>query len=122
MSCTINLNKDGSIKTVLTPEGVESNLFKQISKIPHVATLEDALEAFKNVYSDKLRGEKKSVSSPGVNPEILTKFDSLRAKVDASPTARIKEKAIQELSNFIDSNLASIETELQKTNVLTKEC
>ena len=122
MNCTINFNKDGSIKTVLTPEGVESNLFKQISKIPHVATLEDALEAFKNVYSDKIRGDKKVVSTQGLNPEVLSTFDNLRSKVDAAPTTRIKNKAIQELKNFLESNLSSIETELEKTNVLTKEC
>lgn len=54
MSCTIKFNKDNSIKNVLTPEGKESKLFKQIARLPHVGSLEEALEVFKNTYSDKI--------------------------------------------------------------------
>lgn len=51
MSCTIKFNNDGKINTVLKPDGTESRLFSQISKLPHVGSLEEALEIFKNVYT-----------------------------------------------------------------------
>ena len=57
MSCTIKFNEEGKIKTVLTPEGVESRLFKQIARLPHIASLEEALEIFKNIYAGDFQGE-----------------------------------------------------------------
>lgn len=52
MSCTIHFNKSGKINTVLNRDGSESMLFKQISKLPHVASLEEALELYKNTYAE----------------------------------------------------------------------
>lgn len=54
MSCTIKYNKNGSIKTVLNLEGTESRLFNQIARLPHVESLEEALDIFKNTYSEKI--------------------------------------------------------------------
>jgi len=54
MACTIKYNKKGKIETVLTPQGKESQLFKQIAKLPHVNNLEEALDVFKNSYSEKI--------------------------------------------------------------------
>jgi hypothetical protein len=54
MSCTIKYNENGSIKNVLDLEGNESRLFKQIARLPHVGSLEEALSIFKNVYSEKI--------------------------------------------------------------------
>lgn len=50
MSCTVHFNKEGKINTVLNIDGSESMLFKQISKLPHVTSLEEALELYKNTY------------------------------------------------------------------------
>ena len=49
MSCTIKYNENGAIKNVITPEGNESRLFKQIARLPHIESLEEALSIFKNV-------------------------------------------------------------------------
>jgi hypothetical protein len=57
MSCTINYNKNGSIKNVFDLEGKESRLFKQIARLPHVESLEEALSIFKNVYSEKINDQ-----------------------------------------------------------------
>lgn len=57
MSCTIKYNENGSIKNVLNLEGTESRLFKQIAKLPHVESLEEALSIFKNVYSEKVNDQ-----------------------------------------------------------------
>jgi hypothetical protein len=53
MSCIIHFNKSGKINTVLNTDGSESMLFKQISKLPHVSSLEEALEIHKNTYAEK---------------------------------------------------------------------
>jgi hypothetical protein len=53
MACNIIYDNKGKIQTVLTPQGVESKLFKQIAKIPHVSSLENALEIYKNTYTKR---------------------------------------------------------------------
>jgi len=58
MSCTINYNTDGKISRVNNPDGTESMLFNQLAKIPHMDTLEQALESFKNVYTEKFNKAK----------------------------------------------------------------
>lgn len=57
MSCTIVYNNKNKIDFVETSEGVRSKLFDQLSKFPHLSTLEDSLEVYKNVYSSKFKGE-----------------------------------------------------------------
>lgn len=51
MDCKVNYYRDGSIKEVVTPQGTKSKLFVQLSKLPFVKTLEDALETYKNTYT-----------------------------------------------------------------------
>ena len=68
MNCTIRVNEKGGIQNVLTPEGKESRLFKKIAKLPHVDTLEEALELFKNIYS-------KNMAKSDVEPNVVFKSD-----------------------------------------------
>ena len=70
MTCTIKFNKSGGIDNVFTPNGVESKLFKQIARLPHTTSLEEALETFKNVYSDKI-----NISNQAVEPSLIFKSD-----------------------------------------------
>lgn len=56
MSCTIKFDNQGRIQRVNTPTGEESKLFKSIAKIPHVNTLEEALEIYKNTYTSDFEG------------------------------------------------------------------
>ena len=70
MTCTIKFNKSGGIDNVLTPNGVESRLFKQIARLPHTNSLEEALETFKNVYSDKI-----GISNMAEEPRLTFKSD-----------------------------------------------
>jgi hypothetical protein len=70
MACNIIYDNKGKIQTVLTPQGVESKLFKQIAKIPHVSSLENALEIYKNTYTKRFYsviGEKISSYSESIN-------------------------------------------------------
>jgi len=126
MSCTIKFNNEGKIKTVLTPQGVESKLFKQIARLPHVSSLEEALDIFKNVYSESMQAKEPIVEAQKegitIDESVFSKYDSLRKNIDDAPTSRIKNKNIQELKNFLTQNMASIESKLQENNVLNKEC
>ena len=61
MACTVNYNKNKKIDSVLTAQGERSKLFDQLAKLPHMESLEQALETYKNVYAPKfysLIGEK----------------------------------------------------------------
>lgn len=70
MTCTIKFNKNGGIDNVLTPNGTESRLFKQIARLPHTNSLEEALETFKNVYSDKI-----DIANQAQEPSLNFKSD-----------------------------------------------
>ena len=70
MTCTIKFNKNGGIDNVLTPNGTESRLFKQIARLPHTNSLEEALETFKNVYSDKI-----GMANQAEEPSLIFKSD-----------------------------------------------
>lgn len=70
MACTIKFNKSGVIDNVFTPSGVESKLFKQIARLPHTTSLEEALETFKNAYSEKI-----NISNQEVEPSLIFKSD-----------------------------------------------
>ena len=51
MACTVNYNKNKKIDSVLTAQGERSKLFDQLAKLPHMESLEQALETYKNIYS-----------------------------------------------------------------------
>lgn len=73
MACTIKYNKKGKIETVLTPQGKESQLFKQIAKLPHVNNLEEALDIFKNSYSKRFSSELLDMNDEDVINNLLEK-------------------------------------------------
>lgn len=54
MSCKVE-RKDGKIVNVETPQNEKSLLFEAISKIPHIKSLDQALEVYKNIYSKKIK-------------------------------------------------------------------
>lgn len=80
MDCTIKFTKEGKIKNVFTPQGVESKLFQQIAKLPHVNNLEEALEIFKNIYSKKLNTYYNLIGEKGAQkrPILLSKLDEAK--------------------------------------------
>lgn len=54
MSCKIIYNQDNRIQDVLSPSGTPSTLFKQISSLPFVNTLEEALSTYKNTFTKSI--------------------------------------------------------------------
>lgn len=55
MACSIEKNaKNGKINKILGKDGKTSTLFQEIFNVPTL-TLNEAIEAFKNTYSDKIR-------------------------------------------------------------------
>lgn len=53
MSCTIVYSEGSKINRVNNSKGEESKVFNQIASIPHVESLEDALEVYKNVFNEE---------------------------------------------------------------------
>lgn len=123
MSCTIKLNVDGSINNVLTPDGKESRLFKQIARLPHINSLEEALEIFKNTYSEKMGVFKKEkVSEPQkveLDQEALDKLKKLSQDISMAATPKIKDKLQKQADNFMEDVILK---NLQENKVLQKEC
>ena len=77
MACTVKYDKNNKIQSVLTPQGKVSQLFKSIAKLPHMNSLEDALEVYKNIYTAKyysLIGERGAQNKP----EFLKKLDEAK--------------------------------------------
>ena len=124
MSCTVKFNTDGSISNVLTPDGKESRLFKQIAKLPHVTSLEEALGIFKNTYSENLRVHKKedvSVvdNSLSLNTEAINKIKKLSEDMSMAATPKIKDKLQKQIDNLMEDVILG---NLQENQVLQKEC
>lgn len=123
MSCTIKLNVDGSINNVLTPDGKESRLFKQIARLPHINSLEEALEIFKNTYSEKMGVFKKEkVSEPQkveLNQEALDELKKLSQDISMAATPKIKDKLQKQADNLMEDVILK---NLQENKVLQKEC
>lgn len=123
MSCTIKFNKDGSINNVLTPEGKESRLFREIARLPHINSLEEALEIFKNTYSEKMGVfEKVAISKPqelNINVEAIEKLRSIKESISIAATPKIKDKLQKQLDNLMEDVVI---TNLQENKVLQKEC
>lgn len=123
MSCTIKFNKDGSIDNVLTPEGNESRLFKQIARLPHINTLEEALEVFKNTYSDKIGLYKNEVETAPqeitIDQSAIEKLKKLSNEISMAASPKIKEKLQNQLDNLMETVIID---NLQENKVLQKEC
>ena len=124
MSCTVKFNNDGSINNVLTPQGKESKLFKKIAKLPHINSLEEALEVFKNTYSEKLGVNKKEDSavvnnSLSLNNEAIDKLKSLSESMSMAASPKIKQKLQTQIDNLMEDVILG---NLQENQVLQKEC
>lgn len=61
MACKVDYDKNGKINKVYDQNGQTSKLFTSIAKLPHMNTLEEALEVYKNTFTKKfysLMGER----------------------------------------------------------------
>lgn len=69
MACNIEYNQKGRISKVNKSNGEESKLFNEIASLPHVNTLEDALEIYKVNYADgnEIENNLNFKSDKGVN-------------------------------------------------------
>jgi hypothetical protein len=74
MSCKIKYNKDTPV-AVEKANGAESQLFKDTFSHPIIEDFEDALDFYKNIYSDKLyQKEENYTIANRVNGEIMTSY------------------------------------------------
>lgn len=76
MNCIVKTDENNQIIKVLTQDGRESRLFKQIASHPLINTTKDALEIYKNIYSSKIGEENEDniQFTHEVNGEQFTSF------------------------------------------------
>lgn len=126
MSCTIKYNENGTIKNILTLEGNESKLFKQIARLPHVESLEEALSIFKNVYTEKISDQ----SPVAFISDKGTKFNSFKEALQDSTGGKVEIGVVTEdtfknlLSVSSNTNPATYEgfiNNLIKSDILSDE-
>ena len=128
MSCSIIRNTEGKIIKVLDPNtGKESKIFNQIAELPHIESLEQAVEVyneilktdksftniedFKDFNFNKWKGENKEVSGPSIG-EVRT-GDPIVASVYHGTTHDF---------NTFDANVnGTIEGHLGKVNYFTSD-
>ena len=126
MSCTIKYNENGTIKNILTLEGNESKLFKQIARLPHVESLEEALSIFKNVYTEKISDQSPVtfISDKG------TKFNSFKEALQNSTGGKIEigigtedtfKKLLSVSSNTNPATYEGFINNLIKSDILSDE-
>ena len=115
MACTIKFNKNGAIDNVLTPNGEESRLFKQIARLPHTNSLEEALETFKNIYSDSIGNNMESEPGLIFKSDKNGMFDSFKEALKDSTGGDI------ETGILVDDKFVSLQKVSSNTNVETYE-
>jgi hypothetical protein len=116
MTCTIKFNKSGGIDNVFTPNGGESKLFKQIAKLPHTSSLEEALETFKNVYSEKI-----NISNQGLEPSLIFKSDKGGNFNSFKDALKDSTGGIIEIGIPVDGNFMPLQKVSSNTNTKTYE-
>jgi hypothetical protein len=108
MSCKLVKNKLGKITAVNNQQGEKSTLFQQLFNVP-LLTLNQAIDAYKNIYSDKLKDKVRfqNIETPSAQnrEEILNqlKKTGLANNVYQLSNAEIEAKLI-ELG--VDANVA----------------
>lgn len=115
MACTIKFNKNGAIDNVLTPNGEESRLFKQIARLPHTNSLEEALETFKNIYSDSIGNNTESEPGLTFKSDKNGMFDSFKEALKDSTGGDI------ETGILVNDKFVSLQRISSNTNVETYE-
>ena len=83
MTCTIITNSANKIEKVLTPEGVESSLYKQIASMPFIQSADEAIGVYVRSTSSEVQNEINSLEGVSVDP--ITKEPKLSYRlVDGS--------------------------------------
>lgn len=123
-NCKVQYNSDNTIARVLDENGKESSLFKQIARLPHVESLEEALDIYKNKYAGGI------MDSEIIQPtdrfeqemptEILDELLAYRAKIKDAPTAKIKEKRKAELNYYLETYQGAVFAALESRGLLYK--
>ncbi len=102
MSCQINYNTQGGIANVFNSVGEEAKAFKQLAKLPHITTLEKALEVYKNLYTDKLNNIEKE------NP--ILEFTSDRGVIFNTYAEALKDSIGGDITISVNGNTLLVTT------------
>lgn len=95
MNCKIVKNTDGKINQVLDQSGNPSSLFKQILNVPTL-TLDEAIDAYKNIYSEKLQGK---VKYQIIGEKEASRIEQYKQSLDRAKELESQGKSIEEIEN-----------------------
>lgn len=110
-NCSIKRNTNNEIQKVLDKNGNESKLFKNVARHPLTNSTEDALNVYKNAYSDKFKDLDESELSftHQVNGETINSFkEALQASLENQPI---------EMGFYTDGNFTSLLTVTKNTEL-----
>ena len=111
MSCKVQFAPNGKINKVLNQTGQSSKLFQQIFNTP-ILTLNQAIDAYKNIYSDKLQSKVKfqnvEIFSPQKNKNREEILNQLKKTGLANNIYQLSNEEIQaKLEELgVDANVA----------------
>jgi hypothetical protein len=98
MSCKLKKNKVGKIVGVLDQNGNKSNLFQQIFNVPTL-TLTEAIDTYKNIYSDKFKTEVEETPVLEQPPVIEQEVQVSEAKVEIKAPTFLKASQLRKASS-----------------------
>lgn len=100
MSCKVELNKQNEIVKVKDAQGNESVLFNSIVQNPHIGS-EQALEIYKNVYTDKFKGSETALSYKNAGGQV---FDNFADALKGTDSGNIEAYSSDNLMFSVDSS------------------
>ena len=125
-NCKVQYNADRTIARVLDENGQESKLFKQIAHLPHIGSLEEALEVYKNKYAGGvLDSEVIPTQQEGEGGKLLKvvvdKIVKLRDEVTNAETPEQAEQAKEEFRKYLTKTEGLITSAMEKQGLLYKK-
>ncbi len=126
MSCQINYNAQGGIANVFNSVGQEAKAFKQLAKLPHIKTLEEALDVYKNLYTKKLNSIEKENPSLEFTSDrggiFNTYAEALKDSIGGDITISVNgETLLLASSNTNPSTFEGLTNSLIKSGIMSDE-
>ena len=135
IGCKIGKNKFGKINAVFNQQGEKSTLFQELLNVPSL-TLNEAIDAYKNIYSEKLKDKVKFQIIGEQGAQNLDQMEEATFRMDNLLVAKEMEQAgktpleirlatgwergVSEFSNMKDGDIIS--TLLERGVITETEC
>lgn len=135
IGCKIGKNKFGKTNAVFNQQGEKSTLFQELLNVPSL-TLKEAIDAYKNIYSEKLKDKVKfqMIGEKGAQnldqaEEATFRMDNLLVAKEMEQAGKTPleirlatgwERGASEFSNMKDEDIIS--TLLERNLITETEC